>query len=72
VVRILARAGGVHTVRIFRFANVNNTDRKSGAVIEPIHEAQLITYLKLAGVGVGLLINFNVTRFKDGIRRFVR
>jgi GxxExxY protein len=45
---------------------------KSVAAIEPIHEAQLITYLKLSKVGVGLLINFNVPRLKDGIRRFVR
>ena len=45
---------------------------KSVAAIEPIHEAQLITYLKLSRVGVGLLINFNVPRLKDGIRRFVR
>jgi GxxExxY protein len=37
----------------------------------PIHEAQLITYLKLGGWHVGLLINFNVTVLKNGIRRRV-
>ena len=37
----------------------------------PIHEAQLLTYLKLAGLSIGLLINFNVLRLKDGLRRFV-
>jgi GxxExxY protein len=37
--------------------------------IAPIHEAQLMTYMKLTGCRVGLLINFNVTRLKDGIRR---
>ena len=37
----------------------------------PIHEAQLLTYMKLAGVKTGLLMNFNVTKLKDGIRRFV-
>jgi len=37
----------------------------------PIHEAQLLTYLKLGGWKVGLLINFNVTVLKDGIRRRV-
>jgi len=37
----------------------------------PIHEAQILTYMKLAGVETGLLINFNVTRLKDGIKRFV-
>ena len=37
--------------------------------LAPIHEAQLITYMKLSECKVGLLINFNVTRLKDGIRR---
>ena len=37
----------------------------------PIHEAQLITYLKLSGCHVGLLINFNVPVLKDGITRRV-
>jgi len=35
----------------------------------PLHEAQLISYLKLSGKKVGLLLNFNVTRLKDGITR---
>ena len=35
-----------------------------------IHEAQLLTYMKLASVAKGLLINFNVRRLVDGIRRF--
>ena len=39
--------------------------------IAPIHEAQLITYMKLMDCKVGLLINFNVLRLKDGIRRIV-
>ena len=39
--------------------------------IAPIHEAQLITYMKLTDCKVGLLINFNVLRLKDGIRRIV-
>ena len=37
----------------------------------PIHEAQILTYMKLAGVKTGLLINFNVTVLKRGVRRFV-
>ena len=37
----------------------------------PIHEAQLLTHLKLSGVKVGLLINFNVLHLKDGIKRMV-
>lgn len=39
--------------------------------LEPIHEAQLLSYLKLSGCEVGLLINFNVNVLKAGIRRFV-
>ena len=39
--------------------------------IEPIHQAQLLSYLKLSGCKVGLLINFNVKVLKDGIRRAV-
>jgi GxxExxY protein len=37
----------------------------------PIHEAQLLTYMRLATISTGLPINFNVTRLKDGIKRFV-
>lgn len=39
--------------------------------IAKIHEAQLLTYLKLGGWRVGLLINFNVPVLKDGLRRLV-
>jgi GxxExxY protein len=44
---------------------------KTVDALSPIHEAQLISYLKLSGCLVGLLINFNVRLLKDGIRRFV-
>ena len=37
--------------------------------LEPIHEAQLLTYLKLTGIKLGLLINFNVPVLKQGIKR---
>ncbi len=36
-----------------------------------IHQAQLLSYLKLSGKRLGLLINFNVVRLKDGIKRLV-
>ena len=36
-----------------------------------IHEAQLLSYLKMSGNKVGLLLNFNVPKFKDGIKRLV-
>ena len=44
---------------------------KSVDEIKRIHEAQLLTYMKLAEVKIGLLMNFNVTTLKDGIKRFV-
>jgi GxxExxY protein len=39
--------------------------------LDPIHEAQLITYLKLSGIKTGLLINFNTRLLKNGIKRMV-
>jgi GxxExxY protein len=39
--------------------------------LQPIHEAQLLSYLKLSGCQVGLLINFNVKVLRNGIRRLV-
>ena len=39
--------------------------------IIPIHEAQLVSYLKLSGRKLGLIINFNVLLLKDGIKRMV-
>ena len=44
---------------------------KSVEALAPIHDAQLLTYLKLGGWKVGLLINFNVELLKNGIRRKV-
>jgi len=44
---------------------------KSVEAILPIHEAQLLTYMKLANISTGLLINFNVSLLKQGIKRFV-
>lgn len=38
----------------------------------PAHEAQLLTYLRMSGCQVGLLLNFNALRLKDGLRRLVR
>lgn len=40
--------------------------------LDPIHEAQVLTYLKLTGLHLGLLMNFNVTRLMDGFKRLVR
>jgi GxxExxY protein len=44
---------------------------KSIDAIAPIHQAQLLSYLKLSGKSLGLLINFNEVHLKDRIRRFV-
>ena len=53
---------------------VENTiilELKSCEKIEPIHKAQLLTYLKLSGLKLGLLLNFNVPVMRDGIVRMV-
>ena len=39
--------------------------------INPVHQAQILTYLKFSNMKFGLLINFNVTILKNGIRRFI-
>jgi len=44
---------------------------KAAEVLLPVHKAQLLTYLKLSGHRVGLLINFNVPVIKNGITRVV-
>ncbi len=44
---------------------------KSVETFAPIHEAQMLTYLRLTNCPVGLLINFNVRVLKDGIRRII-
>jgi len=44
---------------------------KSVETMNPVYDAQLITYLKLTGIRLGFLINFNVVHLKDGIKRIV-
>jgi GxxExxY protein len=44
---------------------------KAVETLLPIHSAQLLTYLKVGGYQVGLLLNFNVPQLRDGIRRRV-
>ena len=51
--------------------NLVIAELKSVDAICPIHQAQLLSYLKLSGRPLGLLINFNVVHLKDGIQRFV-
>ena len=45
---------------------------KSIETLHPIHTAQVLTYLKLAECKLALLINFNVSLFKDGVKRIIR
>ncbi len=44
---------------------------KSVESLIPIHQSQLLTYMKLSGIGIGLLLNFNTVMLKDGIKRVV-
>jgi GxxExxY protein len=44
---------------------------KSVEAIHPIHQAQLLSYMRLSGMNVGLLINFNVLHLRDGLKRMV-
>jgi GxxExxY protein len=44
---------------------------KSVETLLPIHQAQILTYMRLAKIPIGLLINFNVTKLQNGIKRFV-
>ena len=44
---------------------------KAVQLIAPIHRAQILTYLKLSKLKIGLLLNFNVTSFKQGIERLI-
>ena len=52
-------------------SNVLIIEIKSVEAIHPVHEAQLLTYLRLTRHKISLLMNFNVLRLKDGLRRFV-
>ena len=44
---------------------------KAIATIIPAHEAQLQTYLRMSGIPIGFIFNFNTARLTDGLRRFV-
>ena len=44
---------------------------KSVERLMPIHDAQMLTYLRLSGYKIGLLMNFNTLMLKDGLKRFV-
>ena len=51
--------------------NIVVIEIKSIEALNDVHTAQILTYMKLGGYKLGLLINFNVYLLKDGIRRFI-
>ncbi len=55
----------------FVVANKVVVELKAVEALERVHEAQLLTYLKLTGYKIGLLLNFNVPVLRQGIRRLV-
>jgi len=55
----------------FLVENTVIVELKTVDALQPIHEAQLLTYLRLTGAKIGLLINFNVPVLKNGIKRMV-
>ena len=57
--------------RIFVVAQQLILEIKAVTTILAIHEVQLRTYLRMSGIHVGLLLNFNVPRLVDGLRRYV-
>jgi hypothetical protein len=67
-----ARHGRLPTLahQPYQFQNHRGGDRSAPA-ISPVHEAQLLTYLKLTGAPLGLLINFNVPVLHKGVKRML-
>ncbi len=45
---------------------------KSVDILAPVHEAQILTYMRFAQIQLGLIINFNVKILRDGLRRYIR
>jgi GxxExxY protein len=52
-------------------ANAVIIEIKAIASLVPAHEAQILTYLRMSQIRVGLLMNFHAVRLKDGLRRFI-
>ena len=55
----------------FVIGNTLIIELKAVESLRPVHEAQVISYLKMTGYPLGLLINFNVPLLKEGIRRLI-
>jgi GxxExxY protein len=71
---LIYRGVSIDAVYRFDFVVENSVlvEVKSVQALAPIHQAQVINYLKLTGLPTGLLLNFNVAVLKQGIRRVVR
>lgn len=52
-------------------ADVVVVEVKAVAALLPAHDAQILTYLRMSHIRVGLLMNFHAKRLKDGLRRFI-
>jgi GxxExxY protein len=52
-------------------ADVVIVEVKAVAALLPAHDAQILTYLRMSHIRIGLLMNFHATRLKDGLRRFI-
>jgi GxxExxY protein len=44
---------------------------KAVTALLPVHDAQILTYLRMSGIRIGLMMNFHAARLKDGLRRFI-
>lgn len=65
---------GIKLIAVFDWissSNKNVVELKSVEALAPVHDTQLLTYLKLTGLKTALLINFNVPLLKNGIKRLV-
>lgn len=52
--------------------NIVVVELKTVEAFNDVHEAQVLTYMKFAEKPIGLLINFNVTLLKNGLKRYIR
>ena len=63
----------VFTIRnLSKVYRTGNVEVKALREVHPVHKAQMLSYLRLAGLSVGLLLNFNTAHLRDGITRLVR
>jgi GxxExxY protein len=64
------RVGGYYRIDLL-VENAVILELKSVEALLRVHEAQVLTYMRMSGIDIGLLLNFNVDILKNGIKRFV-